>query len=366
MPRKWHTTAAVTLIMAILVPFMMKGQAVVSWNETTHDFGTFHESEGEQSYTFNFVNTGDSALIIKKVHSTCGCTVAQYPTDPIAPGEHSSIVVTYSPSGRPGPFKKSVLVYTNSSVHKAQLTIKGIVIGAPESVKTHFPVGVGELQFTKLTLAPGEIEKGLMRNSVSTLYNSSRDTIVISFDNNTSHIKPHAVPDTVVPGGISTMSFFFDSSLTPVWGINDDNVTVIATPLHNKNDATNAVINIVANVIEDFSHLSNEDLAKAPVCSISSNKVIINDISQDKPCITNFTLKNGGKNNLVLHRLMSLDNAITATSDKTMLKKGEQANITIRVNPSNIKGNLLNSQFTIISNDPINPRITIRVVGEKK
>ncbi|MBQ5410117.1 MAG: DUF1573 domain-containing protein, partial [Muribaculaceae bacterium] len=100
------------------------------WTDSVYNYGTFHESDGEQRATFVVVNTGDSPLVITRVQPTCGCTVARFTTTAIAPGESGMVNVTYSPTGRPGPFEKTVWVYTNSVPNRTRLTIKGITIGA--------------------------------------------------------------------------------------------------------------------------------------------------------------------------------------------------------------------------------------------
>ena len=344
----------------------MMAQPVASWNETTHDFGTFHESAGKQTCQFVVTNTGDSTMVITQVKSTCGCTVASHPTEPIAPGTSDVIDITFSPTGRPGPFEKGVWVYTNTTPNRTRLAIKGTVVGSPESVSRYFPVGAGDLQFTNLVMAAGEVKKGLLRNNSITAYNSGADTLVITFDNNTSHITPHAVPDTVAPGSISTMTFFFDTMRTPVWGINDDLIYIKASPLHSDKVPIYTYANIVVNVVEDFSLLTDEERANAPTCEILSDKLIFDNLHRCEIAENTISIRNTGKSNLIVRRVMSADKAITTKCDKTLLKPGQEAVATIKINPNKVNGNVLNSQITIITNDPINPTTTVRVVGEIK
>ena len=351
---------------AMALTSSMMAQPVASWNETLHDFGTFHESAGKQTCQFVVTNSGDSTMVITQVKSTCGCTVASHPTEPIAPGASDCIDITFTPTGRPGPFEKDVWVYTNTTPNRTRLTIKGIVVGSPESVSRFFPVGAGDLEFTNLVMAAGEVKKGLLRNNSITAYNSGTDTLVITFDNNTSHITPHAVPDTVPPGGISTMTFFFDTMRTPVWGINDDHIIIIATPLHSDKVPIYAYANIVVNVVEDFSQLTDEERAKAPTCEVTTDKLLFDNLHRCEIAEATLSLKNTGNSNLIVRRVMSTDKAITTKCDKTLLKPGKEAIVNIKVNPNKVGSNILNSQLTIITNDPANPRIEVRVVGEVK
>lgn len=357
---------ATILLGAIALTTGTMAQPVASWNETIHNFGTFHENDGKQSCQFVITNAGDSVMVITQVKSTCGCTVASHPTDPIAPGESDHIDITYTPTGRPGPFEKDVWVYTNTSPNRTRLTIKGVVVGKPETVRRYFPVSSGDLQFTSLTMATGEVKKGLIRNSTTTAYNSGLDTLVITFDNNTSHITPHAVPDTIAPGAISTLTFFFDTMRTPLWGINDDHLDIIATPLNSSSTPIHSDVNIVTNVVEDFSGMDINQRFNAPVCEILTDKIIFDNLKAGKIAEATLSFKNTGKSDMIVRRVMSTDKAITTKCNTTLLKPGKNAVVTIKVNPDKINDKVLNSMLTIITNDPQNPKIIVRLVGEVK
>lgn len=70
--------------------------------------------KGSDGYrTIEFVNTGTAPLVISRVKSSCGCTVAEKPEKPIMPGETGKIKVHYN-TNRPGSFRKTVTVYTNA------------------------------------------------------------------------------------------------------------------------------------------------------------------------------------------------------------------------------------------------------------
>ena len=90
-----------------------------------------------QKCTFKFTNVGDAKLVINTVHASCGCTVADYPKDFIAPGASGEITVTYNGTGKmPGPFKKSIQVFSNSKEDLTRLFIQGQMTDVPVSQKT--------------------------------------------------------------------------------------------------------------------------------------------------------------------------------------------------------------------------------------
>ena len=74
----------------------------------------------------NSKNSGDGPLVIHQAIASCGCTVPQYPKEPIKPGESGQITVTYNGAGKfPGHFKKSITIRTNGKNEMTRLYIEG-------------------------------------------------------------------------------------------------------------------------------------------------------------------------------------------------------------------------------------------------
>lgn len=103
-------------------------KAVISAEKTTHDFEQIKEADGKASATFIVKNTGDAPLVITRVIASCGCTTPEWTKEPIAPGQTGDIKITYDPKDRPGPFSKTISVYSNGKTGSFILTIRGEVI----------------------------------------------------------------------------------------------------------------------------------------------------------------------------------------------------------------------------------------------
>jgi len=95
--------------------------------ESIHDFATINEVDGSVSHTFKVKNEGQTPLVISNVNPSCGCTSREWTKEPIAPGKTGDITVTYDPAGRPGPFIKTISVFSNGYTGSYVLTIKGTV-----------------------------------------------------------------------------------------------------------------------------------------------------------------------------------------------------------------------------------------------
>ena len=99
--------------------------AEITFKEEVIDYGTIDKgADGKREFVFT--NTGKEPLIISKATGSCGCTVPDWPRNPIAPGEDAVIKVKYD-TNRVGPFQKSVTVNSNAKNGTKVLRIKGTV-----------------------------------------------------------------------------------------------------------------------------------------------------------------------------------------------------------------------------------------------
>ncbi|MEM9023677.1 MAG: DUF1573 domain-containing protein [Bacteroidota bacterium] len=99
---------------------------VMSFGESTHDFGTI-EQDSENKHVFQFTNNGDNPLIINNARGSCGCTVPNYPKEPIAPGETGEIEVVYKPGKQEGSQTKTVTITANTEPSTTTLNISAFV-----------------------------------------------------------------------------------------------------------------------------------------------------------------------------------------------------------------------------------------------
>jgi len=86
---------------------------IMTFTSKDHDFGTI-EADSKVNYSFTFKNTGQADLIISRAVGSCGCTIPEYPKDPIKVGESGKIDVSFNSKNKHGNQQKSVTIYTNT------------------------------------------------------------------------------------------------------------------------------------------------------------------------------------------------------------------------------------------------------------
>ena len=86
----------------------------IQWLDSTHqELGKIKEGQTPE-ISWRFKNTGDKPLVVINAQGTCGCTVAEKPEQPVAPGEEGLIKAKFSSEGRVGNNEKQVIVTTNT------------------------------------------------------------------------------------------------------------------------------------------------------------------------------------------------------------------------------------------------------------
>ncbi len=99
---------------------------VFQFEESSHDFGNIFEGE-KISFAFRFKNIGKADLVIRAAQGSCGCTVPEYPKEPIKPGDGGVINVTFDSQGKEGHQEKTVTIISNTMPNNYVITIIGNV-----------------------------------------------------------------------------------------------------------------------------------------------------------------------------------------------------------------------------------------------
>lgn len=111
-------------------------KAILTLESDVVDYGTIDQG-GEPLRVAKFKNTGTEPLIISGAKGSCGCTVPNWPKDPIMPGETSQIEIRYD-TKRVGAINKTVTVTSNDAAGKHTIRVIGTInaVAQEEGVPT--------------------------------------------------------------------------------------------------------------------------------------------------------------------------------------------------------------------------------------
>lgn len=345
---------ALSLLAALAAP------AQVKWLQTTHDYGAFTEDGGSVTCEFRFVNDGAEPVAIVAARASCGCTTPSFTKTPVAPGDTGRVEVRYNPVGRPGRFSKTVSI-TLSAGEKQTLTVKGVVIGAQNTLKSRYPVDAGPLKLRGTSMPMGTVRNPGAKSATFEVYNATTSPITPSWRGLPKYMKVKAMPATIPPGEQGVYSFVLTADASVPYGFVCDSFWLDIP------GGEPVKVEYTAIVEEDFRRLTPGERQKSPKVAVDTKSLDFGQVPAGSgPVIRDFVISNLGKSDLLVRRVYTLDPSLTVLSVPSKVKKGKKAVVRVQFDPSKVEGRLLNGRIQLIVNDPDEPLTTIRAVAETK
>ncbi len=335
---------------------------ILTFEKTSHDFGSFPESLGSVTATFKFTNTGNAPLLITRSAASCGCTVPEYPKEPIAPGKGGEIKVTYNAQGRPGNFMKTVWIFTNSTAdQRTKLAIKGNVLGKNTSATgVNYRAEIGDLYVKSRYLPMLDVRIGDVKTENILVYNPTDKAMSISFTNVPEYVTLKAVPEVLKAGEEGRIEVTFDAEKSADWGLHKCMFNILV----NKKAYDNNQIVISADIKEKYKALTNEEYAKAPVVGVENKYLTFEDATSTSQKVVEIV--NKGKSDLLIRKVSSSNDAFTAKVKSNKIRPGKEAEIEITFDPSLAKAKVAKAMVYIVTNDPRSQTTVIDVRASVK
>ena len=101
--------------------------AQITFEKSDYNFGEMNQGDKAEKI-FKFKNTGNIPLIFVNVLTTCGCTVPEWPKEPVAPQEEGQIKVIFDSTAKIGRQNKVISIRSNSKEGDHRLRISAMVL----------------------------------------------------------------------------------------------------------------------------------------------------------------------------------------------------------------------------------------------
>lgn len=346
-----------TFMLLIALSCFAQKKAIIQFDKTTHDFGTFEEEKGKVTTEFQFKNVGDAPLLITRTAASCGCTTPEYPKTPIAPGKSGVIKVTYNAKGRPGVFQKTVYVFANTDPEKSTLIIKGHVNAAPPKKENNYPKQIGELRLKSKYVPLFDVYPPKTKSDEIEVYNPTNAPLTVTFQEVPKHMNVTITPSPLPARREGKIKITFDPEKAKDWGMRKDYISVVvgnpAQPLRDN------IIIVSSDIREDFSKMNADEQAKAPVMVIAQREINFGNISGKTT--QKIEIKNNGKSDLIIRKINNSNKSFECEMSKTTIQPGKSAQLKVTCLTNKATQKKLNNHITLISNDPKCSNLTLRL-----
>lgn len=354
---------AAMLLMAVTA---MGQDPVMTFTKTEHDFGKINEADGRVTTVFEFKNEGMSPLVLSNVRASCGCTTPKWTREPIEPGQTGQITVTYNPNGRPGRFQKTITVTSNAQEATKRLYIKGEVIPKPVKPVDNYPVKMGELSIKKNSLNFGSVKKGDKKTLEIEYANETDHAIKVDYlmRDQDSYFAAQLTLAELQPKQTGKLIVALLSEECSLYGPVDARIYMMVNGKRVLTDEY--AIRMTANLQEDFSKLTIEQRQQAPIVEVERT-IDLGTVKAGKKAAFKIALKNAGVDPLQVRRIVLDDKLISLTAPKSAIKSGHKGDIKVDINAQSTKGGAsveaahYSRTATLITNDPENPVITLKI-----
>ena len=335
-------------------------KSALIFKNATHDFGHIEEEGGAVACRFEAKNSGDSAVEVVEIVTTCGCTTAEYDKKSIAPGATFSFKVVFNPLGRPGRIDKQIFVRVSDCEAELRLNIAGYVNARERTVEELYPFDMGGgLRLKSNFHAFGYLEHGKEMSDYIGYVNTSDHTIEVGVEYLTmSGILALSCPHRIEPGARGDIALSYtvneDSEL---YGTCRDVVRLSVDGVPSYYTFTSQVV-----VTDNFD---NMDDISAPKLVISKNIIKFGEVNCSNDVLEQrVVLTNDGCSPLVVRAIESSSQAVECPMQHAItIAPGASREVVVRLCASRIEDvdNPFTARVYIISNDPLRPMQSVRV-----
>jgi len=348
----------IALPLGFILPAVAQNGAVLEFVEEEHDFGTVAEEAGPITHTFEFVNKGNAPLIISNVKASCGCTTPGWSKEPVLPGEKGFVQAQYNPANRPGSFRKSLTVTSNSGSNASSfLYIKGNVNPKARTPADDFPTKLGDTRFKFRSMNFGIIttEKPVVRDFE--VFNDGNTPI--TFKGNIEapeFIKVSVEPATLEAGAIGKITVTYDAKAKARLGYNSDNIKLFTDEVANNEKQ----LYVLATIEEYFPPLTDAEKAKAPRLAFEKVAHDFTRIKEGEKVSVDFSFTNPGKTPLNIRETRTNCGCTVSAVSSQDIKPGGTGTLTVTFDSKGRKGTQTKT-VTVFSNDPTASAQTLTV-----
>lgn len=307
---------------------------------------------------FELRNSGRHDLIIQKVRTDCGCTVAEYPRSAVKAGDEFKVKITFD-AKQMGHFNKQVGIYSNANASPTLLTVKGMVVRELTSFAGSYPIELGDLRTDVEDIEFDDINKGAVLTKKIHISNPTSSTVQPVLMHLPNYLKAEVSPSKIAPGHAGTATITLDSRLLRDFGLTQTTIYLGAFP--GDKVAKSKEIEVSAVLLPSFNKMNDTELALAPKLALSTDSLDLGAFNGKSKLKGNITITNKGRTTLRINNLQMFSAGLQVSLSSTRIEPGQQARLKITAVARELLRQKRTPRVLMITNDPQHAKAIIKI-----
>ena len=239
------------------------------------------------------------------------------------------------------------------------LLMPGINALAQKTINDEYPTAMGHLQINTPQVNLNTINYSETRTDTLKIYNVWNQKMSLSILNLPEHITCKLIPELLLPNQSGIVVITYDASKSNNFGPVFESISIST----NDSVQLQKPLYIIANIVEDFSKLTAEQLQNAAKIKFENTTFNFGTIKEGEKIITDFIFTNEGNDELFIRKVKAGCGCTAANADKSQLMKNEKSFIHVLIDTKKRAGQF-HKMVTVYCNDPEQSIITLNINGK--
>ena len=341
------------------ISLLIQDEGIIRWDKTVHDFGDVSVSDGPLSCTFTLSNTGQEAIAIYEVVSSCGCTGVEWTQEPILPGKSGTVRATYKNEDGPMPFDKTLTVYISGVKKPVILRLRGVVHEKKKSLSELYGAQkLGAFGIKSRQLKTGVLKQGISTSESVTVANLGTKPLKVDFADVSPQLSLTLTPNPIPANGTAILSYTVKADRA-LYGKN----LYHATPVLNGKKGADA-LEVTCWTQENFGALDQAARDRAALPYFQTSTVNIGIVTKGEIIPVKFSCTNRGKESLHIYKADSESTALTPEGRPEDLAPGKNGDVCFTLDTSLLGKGENVIMISLTTNSPLRPLVNLFVAGE--
>lgn len=349
------------LLFSLFTSHLIAQSGVLTFEKKEIHLAGLKADDTPTTVTFHVKNTGEQPVLISRVIPMFPRMNAEWDKTPVLPQKSAEIKISFKSQELPEQFNYIINVHSNAQNPREQLRISGNIVDNPEKPELLYKTDLSGMKFKTNNINFGKIFSRQVVKDTVYFYNTREKAVSVSTRYTPSHIKADFYPQTVHPGEKGMLVLTYDAATKNDYGYIFDSVIL----KFDDDNSYNNRLTVTANITEDFSKLSPQELENAPVAYFNKTSIEFGDIIQGEKADCDFTLENNGKTALIIRKTKASCGCTAVTMGENTIAPGQKTVIRATFNSAGKSGRQYKS-ITVITNDPKTPETHLTISGNVK